>query len=96
MTPQDFTGQLAMVLRDQPHGTSADLTPFALAWWDGHGVVFAFLDGQTGQLDEEFCLDDYQWADWEGPLCAWFDAPAYSTRADVLEWLRVSPPHDAG
>lgn len=76
MTPDQFTAQLGMLLRDQPRGTAADLTDFAVAWWDGHSVVYAFLrEDDSGLLDEEFELDDYELSDWSVPFCAWFNAP---------------------
>jgi hypothetical protein len=29
-----------MLLRDQPIGTTADLSDFAVAWWNGHNVMW--------------------------------------------------------
>ena len=55
MTHEEFGAHVAMLLRDQPRGTTADLTDFAAAYWDGERVRYAFLhgDGQDA-LDEEF------------------------------------------
>jgi hypothetical protein len=39
MTRQDFVRQLAMMLRDLPVGTSADLNDCMVAWWSGYSVI---------------------------------------------------------
>jgi hypothetical protein len=33
---EDFKSPLSMLLRDQPIGTTADLSDFAVAWWNAH------------------------------------------------------------
>jgi len=51
--------QLASLLRDQPPGTTANLTNFAVAYWDGQRVVYVFLDEHDdAKLDEEFDRTD--------------------------------------
>jgi hypothetical protein len=42
MTFEEFKSQLAMLLCDQPRGTTADLTGFAVACWDGRDVLTCF------------------------------------------------------
>lgn len=92
---EQFKGQLAMLLRDLPRATTAELTDFAVAWWDGHQVVYAFLrDDGSGAIDEEFDLDDYQWQEWETDLARWVAQPKFGERAEVREWLNESPPYD--
>ncbi|MFK4448372.1 hypothetical protein ABH944_008430 [Caballeronia udeis] len=50
-----FSTRLGMLLRDLPCGMVADLGDFALAYWNGHEVVYAFLrDDGTDQINEEF------------------------------------------
>lgn len=43
MTRDQFVQQLAMMLRDLPRGTAADLNAFMVAYWNGSEIVFAFL-----------------------------------------------------
>jgi hypothetical protein len=42
MTFEEFKSQLAMLLCEQPRGTTADLTGFAVACWDGRDVLRCF------------------------------------------------------
>lgn len=97
MTLDQFEAQLGMWLRDHPSGAAAELTDFAVAYWDGHRLVYAFLrDDGTGCLDEEFDLRDYQWSEWEKELVGWAARPRFSSRDEVFEWLKEAPPADAG
>jgi len=90
VTHEEFEAHVAMLLRDQPRGTTADLTDFAVAYWDGERVRYVFLheDGQ-GALDEEFDLTDYLLDQWEAGFAAWFAEPHYSVRPELLKWLKV-------
>lgn len=36
---ESFQSHLAMLLRDQPRGMTADLSDFAVAFWNGRQVV---------------------------------------------------------
>jgi hypothetical protein len=82
--------QLAALLRDQPRGTTANLTDFAVAYWNGHRVVYVFLDENSyAALDEEFNLTDYLLAQWEADFATWFAAPHYSVRPELLKWLKA-------
>ncbi len=82
--------QLASLLRDQPPGTTANLTNFAVAYWDGQRVVYVFLDEHDdAELDEEFDLTDYLLEQWEADFAAWFAEPQYSVRPELLKWLKA-------
>jgi hypothetical protein len=82
--------QLASLLRDQPPGTTANLTNFAVAYWDGQRVVYVFLDEHDdAELDEEFDLTDYLLEQWEADFAAWFAEPHYSVRPELLRWLKA-------
>ncbi len=60
MTRDQFVQQLAMMLRDLPRGTAADLNECMVAYWNGSGVVFAFLcERGTDAIEEEFDINDY-------------------------------------
>jgi hypothetical protein len=90
MTHEEFGAHVAMLLRDQPRGTTADLTDFAVAYWDGERVRYVFLheDGQDA-LDEEFDLTDYLLDQWEADFAVWFAEPQYSLRPELLHWLKA-------
>lgn len=91
-----FESHLAMLLRDQPRGITADLSDFALAYWNGHHVVYCFLrDDGSGRIEEEFELADYVWEEWAHAFSASCATPAFSARTEVLDWLKDTPPHDA-
>jgi hypothetical protein len=78
-----------MLLRDQPRGMTADLSDFAVAFWNGHQVVYGFLrDDGSGLLDEEFDLADYVWEEWALTLTAWCSMPTFTARAEVLDWAQ--------
>ncbi|KAA0999041.1 hypothetical protein FVF58_42780 [Paraburkholderia panacisoli] len=97
MKLEDFKSQLSMLLRDHPNGTTADLSDFAVAWWNGNDVTYAFLrDDETGLIEEVFDLDDYLWGEWRETLSKWVDAPKFSERAEVAGWLMDAPPYEAG
>ncbi|MFL9913261.1 hypothetical protein [Paraburkholderia sp. RL17-337-BIB-A] len=94
MNIENFKSHLSMLLRDQPIGTTADLSDFAIAWWNGHSVTYAFLlDAESGRIEEEFDLDDYGWKHWEPDFAAWVEAPKFSARDEVLRWRKDAPPN---
>ncbi|MFM0047341.1 hypothetical protein [Paraburkholderia sediminicola] len=72
VTCDTFLTQLRMFLRDLPKGTTAELTEFAVAYWDGHRVVGLYLreDG-SNRLDEDFELDESAWENWRDELTGW-------------------------
>ncbi|MEA3087674.1 MAG: hypothetical protein QOC89_5371 [Paraburkholderia sp.] len=97
MKRQDFVRQLAMMLRDLPVGTTADLNDCMVAYWNGYSVVFAFLGERgTGVVEEEFDIDDYVWDDWRPTFENWVSQPVFSSRPEVKQWLIDAPPHEAG
>jgi len=97
MTAHDFQAQLAMLLHDMPRSTSADITDFAVAYWDGRQVVYALLrDDGSGLIDEEFDLAEQEFEQWKDELEAWAAAPKFSVRPEIAEWLKESPPSEAG
>jgi hypothetical protein len=89
---ETFKANLAMLLRDLPTGTTADLADVAVAYWDGRRVVGAYLrDG--GRLDEEFELDAYAWENWHDEFIGWQVAPRFTER-DELRARLLSPMQD--
>lgn len=95
-TYQTFVAQLGMLLRHLPTGTTAELTDFAVAYWDGRHVVGVYLreDG-CDLLDEDFELDENAWENWSDELTAWLSAPRFSERAELKEWLKEAPPFES-
>lgn len=92
---EEFHAQLGMILRDLPRGTAVHLGDFALAYWDGHRAVFAFLDDE-GRPDEEFDPAHYLWEDLGPDFVAGIEDLRTSTPPELKAWLKDAPPHDAG
>jgi hypothetical protein len=93
---ESFQSHLAMLLRDQPRGMTADLSDFVVAYWNGHRVVYGFLrDDGGGRIEEEFDLADYVWEEWALAFTAWCSMPTFTARAEVLAWFNDTPPHDS-
>jgi hypothetical protein len=93
---KSFESHLAMLLRDQPRGMTAELSDFAVAYWNGHEVVYCFLrDDGCGRIEEEFQLADYVWEEWMVAFTAWCANPTFTNRAEVLDWIKDSPPLDS-
>jgi hypothetical protein len=93
----EFDAELGMLLRDQIPGISAEITDFAVAYWDGDRVVYCFLrDDGNGKLDEEFDPNRYVWAEWHDEFVAWLADPRYSARAELLGCMNDAPPFEAG
>lgn len=75
----------------------AELTDFAVAYWNGHEVVGLFLrEDDPETLDEDFELDENVWENWREELTAWLVAPCFRRREELIGWLADSPPFDAG
>jgi hypothetical protein len=83
MTFQEFKSQLAMLLCDQPRGTTADLAGFAVAYWDGRDVAGVYLRN-NGRLDEEYDLDVSAFERWHDAFVAWLVNPRCTVRADLV------------
>ncbi|MEA3101971.1 hypothetical protein [Caballeronia mineralivorans] len=86
---ETIDARLANLLIGRLPGTTADLTDFAAAYWDGARVRYVFVheDGD-GALDEEFELSDYEIEQWKAELTTWFAAPRFTeARPEVLRWL---------
>jgi hypothetical protein len=96
MTEANFVTNLGMLLRDQPRFTTADLTDWAVAYWDEGQVKFVFLDEEGAGLDEGFSLDDFVWEDWAEQFCSWLKAPVFSRRDELQNWKMDAPPVDSG
>ncbi|KNH07686.1 Glucose dehydrogenase, PQQ-dependent [Candidatus Burkholderia brachyanthoides] len=78
-----FKAHVAMLLRDLPRGTTADLTDVAVAYWNGKQVVGAYLR-DNGRIDEEFdFVDENAWGNWRDEFLLWFEAPCFSERSDL-------------
>lgn len=93
LTLEQFKTQLAAMLRRIPYGTSADLTDYAIAFWDGARVVYAFIsdDDGTEQIDDEFELGEYEWSHWHEDFANWISEPVFSVRADLHNRPSAAP-----
>jgi hypothetical protein len=95
MTPDAINEQFGMLLRDQPPGTTADITDYYVAFWDGQAVVGVILLADEYELfGDEFYFDDYFCQYHGAEISAWFAQPRYTRRAEVLDWITDAPPHD--
>jgi hypothetical protein len=85
-TLDQFKSQLSKLLRDIPRGTTADLTAFAVAYWDGQQVTYAFTDNNgSDQLEDKFDLGEYEWAHWHDEFAGWIAQPVFSVRPEVVK-----------
>ncbi|WP_244832344.1 hypothetical protein [Caballeronia sp. TF1N1] len=96
MTEADFVANLAMLLRDQPRFTTADLSDFAVAYWDQGQVKFVFLDDEGRCLDEGFSLNDFMWEEWAEQFSSWLKHPVFSRREELERWKLDAPPVESG
>jgi hypothetical protein len=86
LTLDHFKSQLSKLLRDIPFGTTADLTAFAVAYWDGQQVAYAFINHNGRlQLEDRFDLGEYEWEHWHDQFAAWIAQPVFSVRPEVAE-----------
>ena len=86
LTLDQFKSQLSKLLRDIPFRTTADLTAFAVAYWDGQQVIYAFTNNNGSvQLEDQFYLGGYEWEHWHDELAAWIAHPVFSTRPEVVK-----------
>jgi hypothetical protein len=86
-TPLDqFKSQLSKLLCDIPFGTTAELTAFAVAYWDGQQIAYAFINHNGSvQLEDKFDLGEYEWEQWHDEFAAWIAQPVFSFRPEVAE-----------
>ncbi|MFM0239163.1 hypothetical protein [Paraburkholderia phytofirmans] len=93
LTLEQFKTQLAAMLRRIPYGASADLTDYAIAFWDGARVVYAFISDNDGteRIDDEFELGEYEWNHWHEDFANWISEPVFSVRADLHKRPLAAP-----
>ncbi len=95
LTPEACNDQIRMLLLDLPRGTVAELTDFAVAYWDGRRVVYAYsCDDRPDQIEEEFDPSDCVWLDLRPEFAAWIAAPRFSVQDEVMNWLKDTPPRE--
>jgi hypothetical protein len=80
-------------LSDQPRGNAAVIDDFCVAWLNGPATVLAYVrEDDSGQIDEEFDLNDCDWLDWCGRAQTWLQHPLFSGRyrPQILSWTAKS------
>jgi hypothetical protein len=83
-----FQAQLALMLRDRPRGTTADLNDHTVAYWNGHEVVGVRLDDEAGRrVSEEFVFGEAESRRLHETHIEWMVAPRYSVREEVIDLL---------
>jgi hypothetical protein len=50
----------------------------------------------SGRLDGFFDFDERTFNQLHADLVAWMDAPRYTLRPELVDWLKNAPPFDAG
>ena len=78
---------LASMLKDRPHGTTADITEHTVIYWDGHSVAGVHLIADYPELDVRFEIDEHFVGDAHEHLTQWLDNPKFSSRPDLVAWL---------
>ncbi|MFP3556805.1 hypothetical protein [Paraburkholderia hospita] len=81
MTRESFEQELITLLRDQPLGTTADLSDFMVAYWSGTSLIYAYLG--AGTVEEELEVDDNVWEEWRPNLEEWHASPVFSVRSEL-------------
>jgi hypothetical protein len=93
---QDQCADIGMLLRDMPPGTTADIMDCSVVYWDGDEITGAHLSpDRPGEVDEPFDVDEVL-PEVPETVEAWLSAPSFSFRPSLLEWLKDSPPREAG
>lgn len=87
MTLSDVKDQLASMLRDQPRGTTANVTEHTVIYWDGNTAVGVHLVADHPGFNGRFELDDHFLGDAHEHLTDWFEDPKFSPRPDLVAWL---------
>lgn len=88
MRTEKDTDLIAMLLRDQPPCTAAEISHFAIAFWDGERLAWATLkeDG-SGQIDSRLTVDLDVWDELCSYVMDWVDEPRYSVRPELRAWM---------
>jgi hypothetical protein len=86
---------IAMLLRDRPPGTTANITGEAVLYWDGGRLYGAHLSADEPRVvAEPFELEDVL-PDVRDAVADWLARPRFTFRASLLEWLEDAPPGNA-
>ena len=89
MKRENFEQELSTLLRQQPRGTTADLSDCMVAYWNGTSLVYAYLG--AGVIEEEPEVDDSVWTEWRPKLEKWHASPTFSVRAELHRSLAAEP-----
>jgi len=87
MTLKGVKDQLALMLKDRPCGTTADITEHTAIYWDGRGLAGVHLVADHPGFDGRFEIDEHFVGDAHEHLEHWFDDPKFSLRPDLVAWL---------
>jgi hypothetical protein len=85
---------IAMLLRDRPLGTTADITAGCALYWDGNRLTGARLSGdEPGDVAEPFEVEDFL-PEARDAVSHWLAHPSFTFRPSLLEWLDAPAPRD--
>jgi hypothetical protein len=89
MKRENFEQELSTLLRQQPRGTTADLSDCMVAYWNGTSLVYAYLG--AGVIEEEPDVDDSVWEEWRLELEIWHASPSFSVRTELDRSQALNP-----
>jgi hypothetical protein len=89
MTRESFEQELSTLLRQQPRGTTAELSDCMVAYWSGTSLVYGYLG--AGMIEEEPEVDDSVWTEWRPELERWHASPTFSVRTELHRLQGAEP-----
>jgi hypothetical protein len=86
------TADIAMLLRDYPVGTTADVTEYCVLFFDDGQLRGAHLSPDNpGEPDELFNVEDVL-PDIRENVSEWLAHPTFTLRPHLMDWLKEAPP----
>jgi hypothetical protein len=87
MTLNGVKDELASMLKERPHGTTALITEHTVIYCDGHSVAGVHLIADHPEFGVRFEIDEHFVGDAREHLMQWLDNPKFSSLPDLVAWL---------
>lgn len=88
MTLEEFEDSIAAIMRVHGVGMTADLTDELVVYWTGDRLAYVLImEAPTGNSYAIFNMDNTHWMRWQSWLEAWVEAPTFSVRPEVRDWV---------
>jgi hypothetical protein len=92
-TFEQTISDLCMLLRDEPHSTTADVADRAVVFLAGDELRGVFLSAdEPDGLDQPFNVDPWFVGQVEENLADWFSQPRFTHRPSLQAWVIDAPP----